>query len=67
MNCLILKASQCFFYEFKVIHNLQDLLNIYDSLIIDFSPDTLDLYRNDGKFKNQKIDIVITIYDDYVE
>ena len=61
MKALILKASDSDYRKIKEINNINDLLKIYNSLIIDYSIDTLEIY------KKYNIDIVVTIYDWWVE
>lgn len=63
MKVLIKKASDWDYREVKEINTLEELLKIYPSLIIDRDKTIIDIYKE----KNEKIDCVIRIYDDYVE
>lgn len=63
MKAVITKASDWDYREVKEINTLEELLKIYHSLIIDTDKTTINLYKE----KNEKIDCVVKIYDDYVE
>ena len=63
MKVLIKKASNWGYREVKEINTLEELLKIYHSLIIDSDKTVIDIYKE----KNEKIDCIVTIYDDYVE
>ena len=63
MKVVIKKASDCDYREVKEINTLEELLKIYHSLIIDTDKTTINLYKE----KDEKIDCVVKIYDDYVE
>lgn len=63
MKVIIKKASDWDYREVKEINNLEELLKIYHSLIIDTDKTTINLYKE----KDEKIDCVVTIYDGYVE
>ena len=45
------------------MEDFEELLKIYHSLIIDSDKNAIDIYKE----KNEKIDCIVTIYDDYVE
>jgi hypothetical protein len=63
MKAVIKKASDWDYREVKEINTLEELLKIYHSLIIDTDKTTINLYKE----KDEKIDCVVKIYDDYVE
>lgn len=63
MKVIITKASDWDYKEVKEINSLEELLKIYHSLIIDSDKTTIDLYKE----KEEKIDCIVIIYDDYVE
>ena len=63
MKVIITKASDFDYKEVKEINTLEELLKIYHSLIIDSDKTTIDLYKE----KDEKIDCIVIIYDDYVE
>lgn len=63
MKVVITKASDGNYREVKEINTLKELLKIYHSLIIDTDKTTINLYKE----KDEKIDCVVEIYDDYVE
>lgn len=63
MKVIIKKASDWEYREVKEINTLEELLKIYHSLIIDTDKTTINLYKE----KDEKIDCVVKIYDDYVE
>lgn len=63
MKAVITKASAWDYREVKEINTLEELLKIYHSLIIDTDKTTINLYKE----KDEKIDCVVKIYDDYVE
>lgn len=63
MKVVIKKASDWNYREVKEINNLEELLKIYHSLIIDTDKTIINLYKE----KDEKIDCVVKIYDDYVE
>lgn len=63
MKAVIKKASDWDYREVKEINTLKELLKIYHSLIIDTDKTTINLYKE----KDEKIDCVVKIYDDYVE
>jgi hypothetical protein len=63
MKAVIIKASDWDYREVKEINTLEELLKIYHSLIIDTDKTTINLYKE----KDEKIDCVVKIYDDYVE
>lgn len=56
MKALIYKASDYKYKEIKEINNINDLKNIYNNIIIDFTFE-----------EETQTDMTITIYDDYVE
>lgn len=63
MKAVIKKASDWDYREVKEINTLEELLKIYHSLIIDTDKTIINLYKE----KDEKIDCVVKIYDDYVE
>lgn len=63
MKAVITKESDWDYREVKEINTLEELLKIYHSLIIDTDKTTINLYKE----KDEKIDCVVKIYDDYVE
>ena len=63
MKAVIKKASDWDYREVKEINTREELLKIYHSLIIDTDKTTINLYKE----KDEKIDCVVKIYDDYVE
>ena len=63
MKVVIKKASDWDYREVKEINTLEELLKIYNSLIIDTSKNIINIYKEKAK----KIDCVVTIYDNYVE
>lgn len=63
MKVVIKKASDWNYREVKEINTLEELLKIYHSLIIDTDKTIINLYKE----KDEKIDCVVKIYDDYVE
>ena len=63
MKAVIKKVSDWDYREVKEINTLEELLKIYHSLIIDTDKTTINLYKE----KDEKIDCVVKIYDDYVE
>lgn len=63
MKVVISKASAWDYKEVKEINTLEELLNIYHSLIIDTDKTIINLYKE----KDEKIDCVVRIYDGYVE
>lgn len=63
MKAVIVKASDRNYEEVKEINTLEELFKIYHSLIIDTDETTINLYKE----KDEKIDCVVEIYDDYVE
>lgn len=73
MLVLITKASDDFYYEFKEISKIEDLLEIDENLIISPNPYTEDdvefwdgfLEEDIDKLKKAKIEV--KIYDSYVE
>lgn len=63
MKAVIKKASDWNYREIKEINTLEELLKIYHSLIIETDKTTINLYKE----KDEKIDCVVKIYDDYIE
>jgi hypothetical protein len=59
MKVLVLKASDDTYEEIKEINSLQDLQNIYHSLVIDF--------ENADDYGYSDINVIVRIYDDYLE
>ena len=68
MKALLKKASDWNYYKNIEINNLSELLKIHNSLIVETDELTLDLYKHsDNDTYNKDFEIVITIYDDWVE
>ncbi len=63
MKVIIKKASDWDYREVKEINTLEELLKIYHSLIIDTDKTIINIYKE----KDEKIDCVVKIYDDYIE
>lgn len=63
MKVVIKKASDWDYREVKEINTLEELLKIYHSLIIYTDKTIINVYKE----KNEKIDCVVKIYDDYIE
>ena len=63
MKAVIKKASDWGYREVKEINTLEELLKIYNSLIIETSKNIINIYKE----KDKNIDCIVTIYDDYVE
>lgn len=62
MKVLIKKASDWDYQEIKEINTLEELIKIYKSLIVE-TGDELEPYL----LPEKDIDMVVTIYDDYIE
>jgi len=62
MKVLIKKASDWDYQEIKEINTLEELIEIYKSLIVE-TGDELEPYL----LPEKDIDMVVTIYDDYIE
>ena len=69
MKALLMKASDWGFYKNIEINDLHDLLLLYGRLIIEKDPETLKFYRKESINHgcDDDYEIIITIYDDYVE
>lgn len=69
MRALLRKASDYTYKKIIEVNTLEDLLKIYGSLIIETSEAELDLYNNVDVIEmgEEKVEIVITIYDDWIE
>ena len=73
MLALITKASDSYWYEFKEINTVDDLLEIYDGIIVESNhfdkEDTKywDGFKKEDVPKIEKAKINVIIYDDYVE
>ena len=67
MKALLEKASDWNYHEIIEINNLEDLLKIYHSLIIDSNKQILDMYKRGDYGYDKDFELVIKIYDDYVE
>lgn len=73
MLALITKASSDYYYRFKNINNVDDILSIYPRIIIEKNTYTRDIVEFWEGFKSEdipnleKAEINIIIYDDYVE
>ena len=64
MKALLLKASDCGYKEKIEVNTIEDLLKIYKSLIVESDEETLDIFRHSDR---DDFEMVITIYDDYIE
>lgn len=62
MKVLIKKASDWDYQEIKEINTLEELIKIYKSLIVE-TGNELEPYL----LPEKDIDMVVTIYDDYIE
>ena len=73
MLALITKASSDYYYRFKNINSVDDILSIYPRIIIEKNTYTRDIVEFWEGFKSEDIpnleksEINIIIYDDYVE
>lgn len=73
MLAYITKASDWTYKEFKEINTIEDVLKIYESVIIAQNPykgvsiGDWDGFSEDDKKNLSKAEIEITIYDDWVE
>lgn len=67
MKALLIKASDDKFIKNIEVKTLEEIFTIYRILILDKSNSTLDMYKNDERIDNKDFEIVITIYDDYIE
>ena len=67
MKALLIKASDDKFIKNIEVKTLEEIFTIYRILILDKSKSTLDMYKNDERIDNKDFEIVITIYDDYIE
>lgn len=59
MKVLVLKTSDYNYEEIKEINSLQDLQNIYHSLVIDF--------ENADDYGHSDINAIVRIYDNYIK
>jgi hypothetical protein len=64
MKALLLKASDYDYQEKIEVNTIEDLLKIDKSLIIESDEETLDIFKNSD---SDDFEMVITIYDDYIE
>ncbi len=73
MLAIITKASSDYYYRFKNINSVEDILSIYPSVIIEkntFTRDEVEYWDgfNPKDIPNlEKAKIHIRIYDDYIE
>lgn len=73
MLAIITKASSDYFYRFKNINSVEDILSIYPSVVINKNTYTRDEVEFWEGFKPEdipnleKAKIHIIIYDDYIE
>lgn len=67
MKALLKKASDWDYYKNIEVNNIDDLFKIYHSLIIENDTATLDLYKHGDYNYDKDFELIITIYDDYVE
>ena len=67
MKALLKKASDWEYYKTIEVNTIEDLFKIYHSLIIENDKQTLDIYKDGDYGYDKDFEIIITIYDDYVE
>lgn len=67
MKALLKKASDWDYFKIIEINSIDDLLKIYHSLIIENDETTLKIYKQADYDYDKDFEIVITIYDNYVE
>lgn len=73
MLAIITKASDDYYYNFKNINSLEDILSIHPRIIIERNLYTRDIVEFWEGFKPEDIpkleeaEINIIIYDDYIE
>lgn len=73
MLALITKASSDYYYRFKNINNVDDILSIYPRIIIEKNTYTRDIvefwegFKPEDIPKLEKAEINIIIYDSYIE
>lgn len=73
MLAIITKASSDYYYRFKNINSVEDILSIYPSVIIEkntFTRDEAEFwegFKPEDIPKLEKAEINIRIYDDYIE
>ena len=73
MLAIITKASSDYFYKFKNVNTIEDILSIYPHVVIEKNPYTRDIVEFWEGFKSEdipnleKAEINIIIYDDYIE
>lgn len=73
MLVFVTKASDDYWYDFKEVNTLDELMDIYPQVIVkrytyyegDF--DFWDSFKEEDIPKAEKAKIQVTIYDDYVE
>lgn len=73
MLAIITKASSDYFYRFKNINTIEDILSIYPRVVIEKNHYTRDIVKFWDGFKPEdipkleKAEINIIIYNDYIE
>lgn len=67
MKALLKKASDWDYHKNIEINSLEDLLKIYHSLIIYTDKNILDMYKQGDYGYDKDFEIIVKIYDDYVE
>ena len=73
MLALITKASEDYWYEFKEINKVEELLNIYHRIIVEKNHYNKEIVSFWDDFKEEDIPLLekaelhITIYDSWVE
>ena len=73
MLVLVTKASDDYWYEFKEVNTIEDLLKIDDSIIIipnHYNKDDVqywDGFKEEDISKLEKAKVNVIIYDDYIE
>ena len=73
MLVFVTKASESYWYDFREINTLDELLDIYPQVIVERYTyhegyfDFWDGFKEEDISKAEKTEIQVTIYDDYVE
>lgn len=73
MLAIITKASDDYYYRFKNINSIEDLLSIYPSVIVEkntYGREEVEFWKGfkpEDIPKLEKAKINIIIYDDYIE
>lgn len=67
MKVLLRQASKLDYYKIIEISNLDELLKIYTTLIVDSDKNTLAFFKKHAEKSKNAFELVVTIYDDYFE